>query len=129
MTLVSCWLKNCPYYDSRVVIYAPKMFIRLATGLRVQFVQCWIRPILIFPFSSHRAKRKSYLCTYISSWMIYNVLIVKWIHLFPFIQFRHFEIQCLMIGVFISDCKLSPKLTMLKSNLGYFLFLLPALPP
>ena len=26
------WLENCPYYDSRVVIYARKMFIRLAIG-------------------------------------------------------------------------------------------------
>ena len=25
------WLDNCPYYDFRVVIYAHKMFIRLAT--------------------------------------------------------------------------------------------------
>ena len=26
------WLENCPYYDSRVVIYASKMFIILATA-------------------------------------------------------------------------------------------------
>ena len=28
------WLEKCPYYNSRVVIYARKMFIRLATGLK-----------------------------------------------------------------------------------------------
>ena len=27
------WLENYPYYDSRVVIYARKMFLRLATDL------------------------------------------------------------------------------------------------
>ena len=26
-------LENCPYYDSRVIIYARKTFIRLTTGL------------------------------------------------------------------------------------------------
>ena len=30
--LESYWLQICPYYDSRVVIYYRKMFIRLATG-------------------------------------------------------------------------------------------------
>ena len=34
MTLESYWLENCPYYDSMVIIYAQKMFIRLATGRR-----------------------------------------------------------------------------------------------
>ena len=33
MTLELYWLENCPYFDSRFVIYARKMFIRLATGL------------------------------------------------------------------------------------------------
>ena len=33
MTLELYWLEKCPYYDSRVVIYVRKMFIRLATGL------------------------------------------------------------------------------------------------
>ena len=32
MTLESYWLQICPYYNSRVVIYDRKMFIRLATG-------------------------------------------------------------------------------------------------
>ena len=32
MTLESYLIENCPYYDFRVVIYADKMFIRLATG-------------------------------------------------------------------------------------------------
>ena len=31
-TLESYWLENGPYYDSRVVIYAHKMFIRMATN-------------------------------------------------------------------------------------------------
>ena len=31
-------LNNCPYYDSRVVIYALKMFIRLATGQCITFL-------------------------------------------------------------------------------------------
>ena len=30
------WLENCPYYDSRVVIYACKIFTRLATDERKQ---------------------------------------------------------------------------------------------
>ena len=32
MTLELYWIQNCPYYNSRVVIYDRKMFIRLATG-------------------------------------------------------------------------------------------------
>ena len=32
MTLESYWLENYPYYDSRVIIFARTMFIRLATG-------------------------------------------------------------------------------------------------
>ena len=32
MTLELYWLENCPYYDSRVIIYACIMFIRLAPG-------------------------------------------------------------------------------------------------
>ena len=31
------WLENCPYYDSRVVIYARKMFTRLSTDPSVHF--------------------------------------------------------------------------------------------
>ena len=31
MTLESYWLENCLYYDSRVVIYEHKLFIRLTT--------------------------------------------------------------------------------------------------
>ena len=30
----STWLENTPYYDSRVVIYDRRGFIRLATGLQ-----------------------------------------------------------------------------------------------
>ena len=41
MTLQLSWLENSPYYDSRVIIYARKMFIRLATGSR---------PMLIFVY-------------------------------------------------------------------------------
>ena len=33
MTLELYWLQICPYYDSRVVIYDRKMFIRMATGI------------------------------------------------------------------------------------------------
>ena len=36
------WLGNCPCYDSRVVNYDRKMFIRLATGL------CWFHISLKF---------------------------------------------------------------------------------
>ena len=35
MTLELYWLENCPYCNSRVVIYACKMFIRLATAVNV----------------------------------------------------------------------------------------------
>ena len=38
MTLESNWLDKCPYYNSRVLIYPRKMFIRLATG---QDVNVW----------------------------------------------------------------------------------------
>ena len=34
-TLESYWLQNCTYYDSRVVIYDRKMFIRLDTDLNL----------------------------------------------------------------------------------------------
>ena len=34
--LESYWQENCPYYDSRVVIYARKMFIKLATWMPLQ---------------------------------------------------------------------------------------------
>ena len=30
--MLESWLQICTYYDSRVVIYDRKMFIRLATG-------------------------------------------------------------------------------------------------
>ena len=32
-TQESYWQENCSYYDSRVVIYTRKIFIRLATGV------------------------------------------------------------------------------------------------
>ena len=34
------WLGNCPYYDSRVVNYDRKMFIRLATELKYRTMNC-----------------------------------------------------------------------------------------
>ena len=45
MTLESYWLEHCPYYDSRVVIYAHKMFIRLAAGLSQLLL--WSKEIVV----------------------------------------------------------------------------------
>ena len=40
MTPKSYCLENCPYYNSRVVIYTRKMFIKLPTGLSLQQFIC-----------------------------------------------------------------------------------------
>ena len=42
MTLEAYWLENCPYYDSRVVINASKMFKRLATGHEIFMFWLWL---------------------------------------------------------------------------------------
>ena len=41
MTLQLSWLENSPYYDSRVIIYARKMFIRLAAGVETVTALQW----------------------------------------------------------------------------------------
>ena len=63
------WLKICPHYNSRVVIYNRKMIIRLATGARLTFKSdCVILTRNIFKFGNFIC----YLFQYVGKWYQYE---------------------------------------------------------